>query len=60
MKINDVLKSNIPSYPDHRVVAIVDNAVALERMDNVLEPLTWYSKEYVKRLLDNDWEVINE
>lgn len=57
MKLNDTLHFKGTGYPDFRIVAIIDDAVALERTDNIIEPLLWYSKGYINTMLQADWEL---
>lgn len=55
--INDILYRENGDYPDHKIIAIVDHVVAIERMDGVLEPITWYSDRYINQMLDKDWKL---
>jgi len=57
LMVGDIISTDGGGYPDHKVVVVMDKAVALERMDGVLEPLSWYSDDYIKRMLDNDWSI---
>ena len=58
IKVNDVLHFKKPGvYPDIIVVAVVDNAVGMDRTDGMIEPITWYSKKNVKIMLEGDWQL---
>lgn len=57
IQVGDILHYVGDGYPDMKVVAIVDDAVALERADEIIEPLTWYSKTYIERLIDEAWSL---